>query len=132
MEMSSSGATEDWPPLCLLLKIDVIGCLTAGPSSSSPNIDARLEVSTFPHLLQLSAPYRSSTYALQFRSKFENWQFSCFKDKNLDYDGILETAGDTMEQQPNKLDMKHYWPFKLKKVSIEVVGAYCCDAYELS
>ncbi|KAD5962128.1 hypothetical protein E3N88_13601 [Mikania micrantha] len=141
MEVSSSGATEDWPPLCLLLKIDVIGCLTATPSSPSPTIDATItEHRREARGLNLS----SSASTLCLLPKFD--VIGClaagpsspsqtidarFEDQNLDYDGIPETAGDTVEQ-PNQLDMKHYWPLKLRKVSIEVVGAYCCDVYELS
>ncbi|KAL8192685.1 hypothetical protein R6Q57_027495 [Mikania cordata] len=49
-----------------------------------------------------------------------NWRFSCFKDENLDYDGIPETAGDTVDQEPNQLDVKHHWPLKLRK-AVDVI-----------
>ncbi|KAL8225797.1 hypothetical protein R6Q57_018354 [Mikania cordata] len=51
---------------------------------------------------------------------WKNWRFSCFKDENLDYDGIPETAGDTVEQEPNQLDVKHHWPLKLRK-AVDVI-----------
>ncbi|KAI3792993.1 hypothetical protein L1987_35605 [Smallanthus sonchifolius] len=51
-----------------------------------------------------------------------NWRFSCFKDENLDY-GIPETAGDTVEQEPNQSNVKYDWPSKLRKAVDTIFSA---------
>ncbi|KAI7725501.1 hypothetical protein M8C21_007043 [Ambrosia artemisiifolia] len=62
---------------------------------------------------------RTSTKFSSSRPFRYNWRFSCFKDENLDY-GIPDRGGDTfpgdtVEQQPNRSNVKHDWPSKLRK-----------------
>ncbi|XP_076905910.1 uncharacterized protein LOC143561820 [Bidens hawaiensis] len=47
-----------------------------------------------------------------------NWRFSCFKDENLDY-GIPDLAGegDSVEREPNQLNVKRDWPSQLRKAA---------------
>ncbi|KAM0023862.1 hypothetical protein Hdeb2414_s0023g00644101 [Helianthus debilis subsp. tardiflorus] len=77
---------------------------------------------TYTSLNRTASPLSTFSFSRPFRN---NWRFSCFKDENLDY-GITETGGDTLpggdtvEQEPNRSNVKHDWPLKLRKVSIAV------------
>ncbi|KAL8248046.1 hypothetical protein R6Q59_009262 [Mikania micrantha] len=90
------------------------------PFSCRPSFPSTPKLKYIPHSSLHRTACLSSFSSSSSRPLKNNWRFSCFKDENLDYDGIPETAGDTVEQEPKRLDVKHHWPLKLRK-AVDVI-----------
>ncbi|KAJ0705556.1 putative Type II CAAX prenyl endopeptidase Rce1 [Helianthus annuus] len=103
---------------------------TCQPLSLRPSLSFRPSLYSTQRLKYKPYTYTSlnRTASLSTFSFSNNWRFSCFKDENLDY-GIPEKGGDTLpggdtvEQEPNRSNVKHDWPLKLRKAVDAIFNA---------